>query len=539
MFDPDKLEETIQKMPMDRYMAEVRRLTDLVKKRPKDWEARFVLALFLMRTESYQQAVLQLKKATKLNPRSEVILKTLCEVMFLAQKDYKNAIGYLKKWSLMRKDLAVLWIYIAQCQNSLEKPKEGLVSLQKAEAIDPKHPDLRLTRADIYAKIGDEAAAQREFELSYDETGQIKALSGLMGLPNFKPNSDQLKEIKDKVLEEEPSAQFNRRSLLSEIGTAYEKLKIYDDAFDCFKRSNDERVSLLDKEEQLAPFKNIRETFTKEFLLSRAGNGHRSKQPIFIVGMPRSGTTLTESILAAHPQIVDKGEVSFFAPILNRNGAKLVQSDLLNNRLPGLKGFMNDNPDGWFNKTGQDYLETVKHKKNDKKHLVDKLPHNFLAVGLIHLVFPEAKIIHCRRHPYDGALSCYKASFSEFHDYATDLSFLGSYYRNYWDLMQYWRDLLPGKMFEICYEHVVSETETVARNIIDHIGLKWDERCLDHTRSKKSVRTASQWQVRQPIYTSSVAKWRNYEKQLEPMIKAMGSIAADYESELMMLQAAE
>ncbi len=524
------IEDQILNMPMAAYMAELGKMQQASKRDPRNAKLNYMLGLMYLRTDSYPEAVRSLKKASKTDPNNESVLKVLSEVTLLEQKDYSEALKHLKRWSMVRPDVGVIHAHIAECLLELNKPTAALESVDKAEAIDPDNPKAIAVRANIYTKIGDVNKARETLERYLDVGDDANVASGIVDLPGYKPDDTVLERLENMVerLGENKAANV----IYSNMGKVYESRGDYDRAFEYLVKSNEKPRERLDKEEANAAFKNIREVFTRKFMLENAGLGHESDQPIFIVGMPRSGTTLTESILAGHPKVTDNGELPFMQSQLKKNGLYAVSNPLLANKLPGLKEHFEFEGAGYFKHVAERYFDHSGFQKRNKKYQVDKLPHNFLSVGLIHLVFPNAKIIHCRRHPVDCALSCYKASFSEFHAYATDLEFLGVYYKQYFELMKYWRELLPGRMFEVCYEDVVANTELVARNMIDHIGLDWDDGCLDHTKSKKTVKTASQWQVRQPIYTSSVAKWKHYEKHLQPMIKTMGSCIEEYEAEL-------
>ena len=540
MFDPVAFEERALKLPMQVYLQEIHQLENQLKRDKRNPQLLFAHALMLLRTESFSQAVSSLKKAHKLAPKSEEILKSLSEILFLSSKNYADALRYFRKWSMMRKDEPVILIHIAECQLKLGKPGDALATLEKVEKINPDLPNLYTTKADVFTKLGDVDKARGAFEKSLEIEESPRVASQLLMLPGYKPDEaalQKLADIAEKTGEDRDGEASNL--FLSNLATAYEKRKEYARAFEYFQRSNEMPRKRLDRESNLAAFQNIRDTFTREYIKSQEGQGHPSDKPIFVVGMPRSGTTLTESILAGHRDIIDNGELPFLHAQFKNFGLYNVNNPLLADTLPSLSKVFSEFPDGYFRRLGERYIDDSGFQKKRDKFQVDKLPHNFMCVGLIHLVFPNAKIIHCRRNPIDGALSCYKASFSEFHAYATDLEFLGLYYRQYFELMKFWRELFPGKMFEVFYEDTVTNTEFVARNMIDHIGLEWDDNCLDHTKSKETVATASQWQVRQPIYTSSVAKWKNYEEQLQPMIKTMGSCVAEYEAELAALSGKE
>lgn len=172
-----------------------------------------------------------------------------------------------------------------------------------------------------------------------------------------------------------------------------------------------------------------------------------------------------------------------------------------------------------------DYLANLRLYTSSASRIIDKMPHNFELVGLIAILFPNARIIHCRRDAIDNCVSCFISSFSEAHGYAADLGILGQYYREYDRLMRHWQTVLPGRILENRYEDLISDQEGQSRRLIDHLGLPWDDACLRFFDKAGSVRTLSRWQVRQPIYTSSVKRWKNYEGKIQPLIDALGDLA--------------
>lgn len=253
----------------------------------------------------------------------------------------------------------------------------------------------------------------------------------------------------------------------------------------------------------------IAKTFSPEFLESLAGNGNPSDMPIFVLGMPRSGTTLVEQILASHRQVHGAGELRSIQRIVDGLGdypaaaARLAQADLA--------------------RLGEDYLSQVSPLAGACTHLVDKMPANFLHAGLIHLILPNARIIHCRRNPVDTCLSCYTKLFSAEQKFAYDLRELGLFHRAYQTLMAHWRETLPQDRFiEVDYEVLVDNLEGEARRLITFLGLPWDDACLDFHRTERPVRTASANQVRQPIYRTSVERWKTHAAYLEPLLSALG-----------------
>jgi tetratricopeptide (TPR) repeat protein len=254
---------------------------------------------------------------------------------------------------------------------------------------------------------------------------------------------------------------------------------------------------------------NIARTFTPALLKSLAGAGSRSDMPIFVLGMPRSGTTLVEQILASHPQIHGAGELRAMQGIVDGLGdyptaaMRLAPADLA--------------------RLGDAYLARVRPLARGRAHVVDKMPANFLKAGLIHLMLPDARIVHCRRDPVDTCLSCYTKLFSGDQMFAYDLRELGLFHRAYQALMAHWREVLPQDRFiEVDYEAVVEDLEGEARRLVAFLGLPWDDACLDFHKTERPVRTASVNQVRQPIYRTSAGRWKAHAAHLEPLLSALG-----------------
>jgi sulfotransferase family protein len=259
--------------------------------------------------------------------------------------------------------------------------------------------------------------------------------------------------------------------------------------------------------------------FSKKFFRERQGWGYESDAPVFIVGMPRSGTTLTEQILSAHPDVFAAGEVetlehiAYFSEMISPGRDEFPLSALKLTKF-GVEV------------VGRRYMKDLSDRAPAQfKRATNKMPHNFELLGLIALCLPNAKIIHCRRDPVDTCLSCWTKNFNDAHSYSRSLEELGFYYREYHELMQYWRETLPIKILDVDYESYTTDLEGSARRILDFVGLEWDPRCLEFHNVERPVRTASLWQVRQPIYRTSVQKWRAYEKHLGPLIAALGPLA--------------
>ena len=243
-----------------------------------------------------------------------------------------------------------------------------------------------------------------------------------------------------------------------------------------------------------------------------------SNLPIFIVGMPRSGTTLTEQIIASHPAVYGAGELE----AISRISQELSKDHEDTGGYPEcMLHFQNQE----IEKLANGYLSNLRALAGDVLHVTDKMPHNFLHLGLIAILFPGARVVNCKRHPLDTCLSIYTQKFTNVHPYAYDLTELGQYYRQYERLMAHWEHVLADRIFTIQYEELIEEPEATSRRLIGYIDLPWDDRCLEFHETERPVKTASQWQVRQPVYKKSVNRWENYETHLAPLKRALGYLS--------------
>jgi tetratricopeptide (TPR) repeat protein len=256
----------------------------------------------------------------------------------------------------------------------------------------------------------------------------------------------------------------------------------------------------------------VRQVFTPEFIRASQGTGEPSAAPIFIVGMPRSGTTLIEQILASHPQVHGAGELKLFDRAVLDIHASIDGAPTY----PEIAWHMSGEH---FRKLGLTYLAGVRQLAPAASHIVDKMPANFVFAGLIHLALPNATIIHAVRDPVDTCISCFSKLFTEGNFQTYDLAELGRYYRHYQALMQHWHEVLPPqRILDVHYEDTVADVEGVARRIVAHCGLPWDRRCLEFYSTTRIVRTSSAAQVRKPIYTSSIGRRHSYGASLEPLL---------------------
>jgi hypothetical protein len=312
------------------------------------------------------------------------------------------------------------------------------------------------------------------------------------------------------------------------LGKVYADIGDHGRAFQRLLAGNAAKRAAIAYDEQaaLAQFDRVETVFTRELIAAKTGGGDPTRMPIFVLGMPRSGTTLIEQILASHPMVHGAGELSVLNQVVNTvsatDGAGFPYPDYV--RALDASGLQ---------RLGAQYLAGVdelarKHGAADFERVTDKMPSNYYFAGLIHLALPNAKIIHSVRNPLDTCISCFSKLFSAEQNHTYDLGELGRYYRRYQQLMTHWHEVLPAdSMLDIRYEDVVADLEGEARRIIAYCGLPWDERCLAFHKTNRPVRTASATQVRQPIYNSAVNRWRAYEKEIGPLLAGLGLSPAE------------
>ncbi len=301
------------------------------------------------------------------------------------------------------------------------------------------------------------------------------------------------------------------------LGKALEDVGEYQRAFEHLLAGNTMKCPLVDYDEaeQERAFAAIAEIFDEQFFDRFPTAGDPSPVPIFVLGMPRSGSTLTEQILASHPQVHAAGEIRTLGGIL------WWLTDAAGNRgcFPkSIEGMDAEN----LRQMAQAYLTTLPPLTAGKERVTDKTPNNYLYLGLIHMILPNARIIHTVRDPVDTCVSCFSRLFAMGQPFSYDLGELGRHYRRYHEMMKHWRSVLPpGAMLDMAYEETVADLEGQARRLIDYCGLPWDDRCLSFHKTSRPVRTASNVQVRRPLYSSSVERRRRYEPYLEPLLTAL------------------
>jgi tetratricopeptide (TPR) repeat protein len=300
---------------------------------------------------------------------------------------------------------------------------------------------------------------------------------------------------------EQSGLHFAAADLLDSLGR-------YDEAFAHAARGNALRRPPYDPEMHRRTFDRIIEYFTPQRMRSLPRAGFRSGKPVFIVGMPRTGTSLVEQILASHPLVHGAGELDFIFRM------SLGMADMLGASLEHYPEFLQRVSVAQLDGLAQTYLAPLAGPNPHAARITDKMPLNFLHLGTIACLFPNARVIHCRRDPMDTCLSCHMTAFNVGNDFKYDLHNLGLFYKDYQRLMAHWKTVLDLAMLEVCYEDLVTDPEPQSRRMVEFLGLDWDDRCLRFHDTQRPAVTSSVVQVRQPMYKSSIQRWRHYERHL-------------------------
>ncbi|MER8548613.1 sulfotransferase [Mesorhizobium sp. M0684] len=437
---------------------------------------------------------------------------------YLKVGEQMPAIRHLQHACELKPDLVQALCLLGRAYVELDEADIALPLYEKALKIDSNNVLVRTGLARVLTSLGrmDEAttylkeAIERRLDVG-------EAYNDLVHTRKFVDEPAELGSILSELAN--PKLPSEVAQLLHHAaGKVLNDIRRYEEAMDHFQRAKKAAGYHFDLESYRHWVDSIIDFFTPEMLAARAGYGNPSEVPVFIVGMPRSGTTLTEQICASHPDVHGAGELNKLRRAANGLGFTSRSAGALQESLTTLTADL-------AKMLAEEHLAYLRERAPAALRVIDKRPHNFELIGLIGILFPNARIIHCRRDAIDNCLSCFALNFTEAHSYNADLKTLGLYYREYDRLMRHWDKIFPGRILESSYEMLVADQEAQSRRLIDHLGLPWDDACLRFFEKDRSVNTPSRWQVRQPIYSSSIKRWKNYENKIQPLIDALGDLA--------------
>ncbi|MXY65549.1 MAG: tetratricopeptide repeat protein [Gammaproteobacteria bacterium] len=485
------------------------------------------ILLDLRRFDHAESLILDLKSRF---PEKESVW-VLEMLYFEWNKDLYAVIDVAKKILERNPEEARVWDTLGRIYFELNSIDESRACHQKAIDLDPENPEYRNHIGLTYAALGEKKQAEENYRVAISlNATDVEAYRNLTSMRKFTSLDDPDVQSLQALWERDELSDDARCRLAFALGKIYDDCGLYDRAFEIYEignrfKSEEIARSGFDFDQYFGHIERIAETFNKPPSVT-ADVISGSARPIFVLGVSRSGTTLVEQIISRHPDVTGRGEL----PCIERAISRLEKE----------YGEMRVYPDDFlrldkadFDNETREYLDWVTRLHNlNTAHFTDKMPFNFVHIWLIRALFPNASIIHCHRHPLDIILSNYFQWFGSDINYVYDLQILARFYVCFHRLMQHWHRVFPEVIHRVQYEALIADKENQIRELIRGAGLDWDQACLDSGRSDTAVRTASVWQVRQGIYTSSRERWRNYARYLSPAIgilRTEGILDSDFQ----------
>ncbi len=490
-------------------------LRELLSQDPDNSRALRMLGNIAMEAHRYKAAQKLLERATELVPGLAVGWTDLANV-HLKKDHYDEALEMVQRAIDVDPGFAHAYVVRGNIQTRAQRHEESLLAYQQALDVNPVNVGALSGMGHVLKTIGRQEEAIKAYRKciqAHPAYGEI--YWSLANLKTFEFNAEEIK-IMERLIDDEYLPDEPKVNILVSLGKQYENEKNYDKAFEHYRLGNDLRREheIYDPVQTQVVHDRIIKVFSKEFFSQTSGFGNQDASPILIGGLPRSGSTLIEQILASHSMVEGTMEL----PDLSRTIGELSK------RTPGRGEY----PEAVLNVNseqaaalGREYLDATSRYRTDKPYFIDKMPNNFASVGFLKLVLPNARVINARRHPLDSCLGSYKQLFFKGQSFTYDQYEIGQYYLQYQRLMDHWHETLPGAVLDVHYEQMVQDQEAQTRRILDYLGLPWEDQCLRFYETERAVNTASSEQVRQPIYTKALNFWRNYESHLGELIEIL------------------
>jgi tetratricopeptide (TPR) repeat protein len=488
-----------------------------VAARPEDQQGLAALAsahLALRQFARAREIVTRLLPLAPDNPDAWLAKATLD----LEDHDARGAIAAAQRALEIMPDNTGAQVLLARALLADGKAEQALEAHQHAVALAPEAWEAHFELGQMLRDMGRFEEAQAAFRtcLTLDPAREIAWVS-LTEVKRFRTGDDADLVAMERVSQRQrPAAEALHTEFA--LAKAYDDLKGYENAARHMLRANAAKRAAVsyDEASALSYFARLKRAFDADAITRLSGSGAASDLPIFVFGMPRSGTTLVEQIVASHSEVAGGGELEDLDVVL----AALRSAH--GERYPECVRELDADT---VTRAGDDFAQRLSKIAPGARRITDKAPSTYFHVGMVHLSLPRAKLIHVTRNPADTCLSCFSKLFARGQDHCYDLAELGRYYRAYHDLMQHWGSVLPaGAFLDVRYEEVVTDTEAQARRILEFCALDWDPAVLDFHKDGRAVNTLSAQQVRQPIYGSSLDRWRHYEAMLQPLLRELGDL---------------
>jgi tetratricopeptide (TPR) repeat protein len=495
----------------------------VLRDNPRNVDALRLLAQIALRAEHADDAEQMLQEAIRLAPDFHLAILDLGQ-LYKEQDRYEEAIACFDRVIALDPSLVQAHFMRAGTLARASFTPEAAAGYRRCLELRPRHAGALLGLGHVLKAIGDYDGAVA----SYDACIRITPDSGEIywSLANLKTYrfDDATIAAMERHAESPELATQSRVNFLFALGKAYEDRGDFERAWDFYRRGNETQRAQVTYDPVQTEVMNDRilEVYSADLLESLAGAGDPDPSPIFILGLPRSGSTLLEQVLASHSAVEGTAELPYVGRLATSLGRR-------GRRGASYPEAMHEIRPAGLAALGAEYLARSRmHRRSAAPRFVDKMPNNFPNAGLIALMLPNAKIIDARRHPLDACLSCYRQLFAKGQNFTYDLTEIGEYWLQYQRMMDHWARVLPGRVLTVQYEDVVSDFEAQVRRLLEFCGLPWEDACLRFYDSDRPVRTPSAEQVRQPIYDRSVGHWRHYETKLGELIDVIAPLGERY-----------
>ena len=491
---------------------------DFLQKHPHHIEAMRLLAELGMKLQILDDAEFLLESCVEFSPNYQRARLDYVQVLHKRQK-FKKALEQAEILHAKHPENLSFEITLATEKQAVGDFDDALKIYDSLLKRKKAMPSVHSARGHALKTIGRTEDAIASYRAAYAAKQDFgDAFSSLANLKTYRFTDAEVAQM--RAAESAPTtSDTDRIHLCFALGKALEDRTEFADSFSYYERGNalKKQQSRYSPERLEAELNVQKEQFDATFFAARSGQGCPSAAPIFVVGLPRAGSTLLEQILASHSKVEGTMELANILGLAHRlNGRRMLKDDC---RYPKIVHQLSAEQ---VRKFGEDYIADTAFHRHGGEFFIDKMPNNFRHIGLIHLILPNAKIIDARRHAMACCFSCFKQLFAEGQEFTYGLEEMGRHYRAYVELMEYWDTILPGKILRVQHEDVVSDLDTEVRKILEFCELRFEPECLEFHRTKRAVRTPSSEQVRQPIYSSGLEQWRNFEPHLEPLKAALG-----------------
>ena len=484
---------------------------NVLSKDNKNVDALRLLGLLAFKNNNHDIAEKLLIRAIQLDPYFHLLWDNLAKVFRVQNKleESKKAFENLIKLDPKNNEA---FVALGTIYNKLAQYKDGINSYKKALKLNDNNARVYLSMGHALKTLGN----RKECEDSYLKAIKLFPLSGegywsLANLKTYTFNESQIQAMKSAIKED--MHEQEKIQMMFALGKAYESKKNFKESFKFYNDGNwmQRKTVEYNAEENSKSIDLTIDFFKQNKEQLNFDSGISSKDPIFILGLPRAGSTLLEQILSSHSMIEGTEELHNIMTI----GRRIRTTNDSKNYLNNLLDLNKENISSY----GNMYIDETRWARKDNNFFIDKMPNNFPHIGLIKMILPNAKIIDARRNPLDGCFSCFKQYFAKGQHFTYDLDDVARYYKDYLKIMKFWNNYFPDEIHTVCYENVINNPEQEVRLMLKYLGLDFEKSCMDFHKSSRPVKTASSEQVRQPIYKSGMNYWKNYEDDLSTLVK--------------------